>query len=76
MSINACSDARVNSQSRTSISLEIGITDESNSDIVEESEKRRQMPNKMLLYAGLAGITTIAASDNIYQSTKASIARR
>lgn len=34
------------------------------------------MRNKALLYAGLASITTIAASNNIYQSTKASMARR
>ena len=40
-------------------------------DSETEAEKRRRLRNKTLLYAGLAGVSTIAASNNIYQSTKA-----
>jgi hypothetical protein len=45
-------------------------------DIVAETEKRRKKRNKTLLYAGLACVTTVAASNNIYQSTKAHMGRR
>ncbi|MCJ1478082.1 hypothetical protein MMC13_006757 [Lambiella insularis] len=41
-----------------------------------EEEKAKKLRNKKLLYTGLAGITTIAAANNIYQSTKAHEARR
>ncbi|KAF7512273.1 hypothetical protein GJ744_001841 [Endocarpon pusillum] len=45
-------------------------------DAFAEIEKRRKMRNKTLLYAGLACVTTVAASNNIYQSTKAHMSRR
>lgn len=45
-------------------------------DIVAATEKRKKMRNKTLLYAGLACVTTVAASNNIYQSTKAHMGRR
>ena len=41
-----------------------------------ETEKCRKKRNKALLYAGLACITTVGASNNIYQSTKAHMGRR
>lgn len=41
-----------------------------------EEEKVKKLRNKKFLYTGLAGITTIAAANNIYQSTKAHEARR
>jgi hypothetical protein len=45
-------------------------------DIVAGSEKRKKQRHKTLLYAGLACVTTVAASNNIYQSTKAHMGRR
>ncbi|KAK0516457.1 hypothetical protein JMJ35_001060 [Cladonia borealis] len=42
----------------------------------EERRKREKLRNKKLLYVGLACVTTIAAGNNIYQSTKAHHARR
>lgn len=44
-------------------------------DALTEIEKRKKMRNKTLLYAGLACVTTVAASNNIYQSTKAHMGR-
>ena len=73
---NVCSDARANNQHRTSIAPEVGIKNDSRFDAAAENKERKKMRNKTVLYAGLAGITTIAASNNIYQSTKVSLARR
>jgi hypothetical protein len=51
-------------------------TDHDHFDIATETAKRKKARNKTLLYAGLACITTVAASNNIYQSTKAHMGRR
>lgn len=45
-------------------------------DIRAETEKRKNIRKKAFLYAGLACVTTVAASNNIYQSTKAHMGRR
>ena len=42
----------------------------------EEIEKQRKQRNRQLLYTGLACVTTVAAANNIYQNTKAHLARR
>lgn len=42
----------------------------------DEAERQKKARNKQLLYTGLAAITTIAATNNIYQSSKAHKARK
>jgi hypothetical protein len=42
----------------------------------EEEARRKKARNKQLLYTGLAAITTIAATNNVYQSTKQHKARK
>ena len=44
-------------------------------DSADEAERQKKARNKQLLYTGLAAVTTIAATNNIYQSTKAHKAR-
>ncbi|MCJ1282223.1 hypothetical protein MMC26_001546 [Xylographa opegraphella] len=41
-----------------------------------EADEQKKLRNKKYIYTGLAGITTIAAANNIYQSTKAHETRR
>ena len=42
----------------------------------DERREQEKLRNKKLLYVGLACVTTLAAGNNIYQSTKAHHARR
>ena len=72
--MNVSGDTRANNQHRVSIAPDTG--DEGRFDSDAKNEKRKKMHNKTLLYTGLASVTTIAAANNIYQSTKASLARR
>jgi len=65
-----------NSHQRASTFPQNNIKDDDYFDIVAETEKRKKKRNKTLLYAGLACVTTVAASNNIYQSTKAHMGRR
>ena len=43
---------------------------------VDEDKDNKKRRNKQLLYTGLAGVTTIAAANNVYQSSKAHRARQ
>jgi hypothetical protein len=52
------------------------LDDDSDYDSIDEEERRKKARRKQLLYTGLAAITTIAATNNIYQSTKAYKTRR
>ena len=75
-SIPCSEDCVDNPRRRSSSRPPRRLEDELDYSTEEEERKLKKHRNKQLLYTGLAGITTIAASNNIYQSTKAHKARR
>ena len=69
-------DVRAYNSHQRALTLPPKIINDDHFDLVAGMEKRKKMRNKTLLYAGLACVTTVAASNNIYQSTKAHMGRR
>ena len=71
-----CSDAPARRRSSAvKKSVSHPIDEDPYFDSADEAERQKKARNKQLLYTGLAAITTIAATNNIYQSTKAHKAR-
>ena len=73
-----CADAparRRSSADKAKKPISHPLDEDSDYDSVDETERQKKARNKQLLYTGLAAITTIAATNNIYQSSKAHKAR-
>ena len=71
-----CADAPARRNSSTAKKVSHPVDADPSFTAQDEAKRAKEARNKQLLYTGLAAVGTIAATNNIYQSTKAHKARR
>ena len=67
---------RHRNSSRSSSVISHPVQEDPEFTATDEADRAKKVRNKQLLYGGLAAITTIAATNNIYQSSKGHKERR